>query len=77
MLFFFFFFFFQISNLGNIFEKFTKKCQKMQKKSDFFWQKTHTFDFFGQNFQKYCLIQKIEKKKPFLELCLNMIFKQF
>ena len=41
------------------------------------------FNKFGQNLQKYCLIQKIEKKKkkkkkkPFLELCLNMIFKQF
>ena len=31
------------------------------------------FYFFGQNFQKYCQMQKFEK--PFLELCLNMVFK--
>ena len=42
----------------------TKKCQKMPKKW-FFWQKQKScfFDFFGQDFQKYCLIQKFEKKK--------------
>ena len=43
-----------------------------------FWEngKKH---FFGRNKnQKYYLIQKFEKKKKtFLELCLNMIFRQF
>ena len=48
-----------------------------------FLAKITFFGFFGQNFQKYCLIQKFEKKKKkkkkhtFLGLCLNMIFKQF
>ena len=31
---------------------------------------------FVQNFQKYCLNKKCEKK-PFLEKCLTTIFKQF
>ena len=37
----------------------------MPKKSDFLAKKLF-FDFFGQNFQKYCLIQEFEKK-TFLE----------
>ena len=34
------------------------------------------FDLFGQNFQKYCLIQKIgkKKKKQFLEWCEYMMY---
>ena len=55
------------------------KCPEMQRKW-FFGKKILFFDFFGQNFQKYCLIQKFEKKKKkktFLELCLIMIFRQF
>ena len=41
----------------------TKKCKKMQKKW-FFFQKNEFFDCFGQNFQKYCLIQKFENNIP-------------
>ena len=42
-----------------------------------FLKKNITF-FFGHIFQKYCLNQKFEEKKyPFLEKCLNMLFKQF
>ena len=54
----FVFFFFQIFELGNIFENLDQKVPKNAKKV-FFWQKITFFDFFGQNFQKYCLIQKI------------------
>ena len=57
----FFLFFFLIFNLGNIFWKFWPKSSKKCQKSDFL-AKTHVFDFFGQNFQKYCLIQKFEKQ---------------
>ena len=64
--------FFQIFKLGNIFENF-KQCQK----SDFWEKIVFFFTFFGQNFRKYCLIQKFEDKKMLLEWCLNMIFKQF
>ena len=56
-------FFFQIFELGNIFENFDQKVPNNAKK------------LIGQNFQKYCLIQKSEKL--FLELCLYMIFRQF
>ena len=60
----------------------TKKCQNFDKKMPKKWffgkksLKKKLLLFFGQYFQKYCLIQKSEKKM-FLELCFNMIFKQF
>ena len=63
---------FQIFNLGNIFENFGQIVPKKW----FLGKKITFFDFYGQHFQKYCLFQKFEKKK-FLELCLNMLFKQF
>ena len=65
---FFFFFFFNFVILAIFLKIMTKKCHK----SDFL-AKTHLF---GQNFQKYCLIQYLRKKK-FLELCLNMISSNF
>ena len=55
-------FFFQIFELGNIFENYDQKVPKNAKKV-IFWQKIMFLDFFGQNFQKYCPIQKFEKKK--------------
>ena len=45
-------------NLSNIFENVDQKVPK----KGIFWQKIMFFDFFGQSFQKYCLIQKFEKK---------------
>ena len=57
LFFFFFFFFFQIFKLGNIFEILTKKAKNV-----FFCQKNHLFTTFCQNFQKYCINQKYEKK---------------
>ena len=60
---FFFKFLIQIFELGNIFENFDQKVPKNTKKV-IFWQKIMFFDFFGQNFQKYCLIQKFEKTVP-------------
>ena len=53
--------YFQIFELGNIFENFDQKVPKKV----IFWQKImFFFDFFGQNYQKYYLIQKFEKTVP-------------
>ena len=58
------FFFLQIFDLGNILEIFDQKSQKT-----WFLAKKITFlEFFAQNFKIYCLIQKFEKKKLFLEV---------
>ena len=73
-----FFFFFQIFDLGNIFENFDQKCQKMPetwffgKKSCFFF---FFFYFFVQNVQKYCLIQNLKIRS--LSCVFYMAFKQF
>ena len=59
--------FFHIFNLGNIFENFDQKVSKNAEKVFFFFfffQEIIFFDFFGQNFQKYCPIQKFEKTVP-------------
>ena len=54
---------FQIFEFGNFLQILTKKCQKIPKKV-IFGQKTHVFmTFLVENFQKYCLIKKFEKKK--------------
>ena len=70
-------FFFSNFKLGNIFENFDQKVPKNAKKV-IFWQKSCFLTFLVENFQKYCLIQKFEKKKKKVpRMCLNMIFKQF
>ena len=67
--FFFFFFFFQIFNLDNILENVDPKSVKNGKKSRFLT--------FSSKFSKILPNSKMWKKKPFLELCLNVTFKQF
>ena len=52
---------FKFFDLGNILENFDQKVPKNTKKV-IFWQKIIFFYFFGQNFQKFYLIQKFRKK---------------
>ena len=57
----FFCFVFQILIKAIFLKTLTKVSKNAQ--NEIFLQKIMFFDFFGQNFQKYCLIQTFEKKK--------------
>ena len=68
--------FFKIFNLGNISENFDQKVQKKCQKSDFLAKNQVFFKFFWSTLSNILPNSK-NWNKPFLELCLNMIFKQF